>query len=207
MDEKNIPKNFLKERFWGKAFLYFECAYVALLLYYLLFNFALFMHLLVGQFIIILLYNIAGWISGIYLRAKGKLPVDERQKETLREKLSYRISKKSLYRFFEIVLVFFGVGVADFLFSQSYVYFTDNFKHYDVFHTVINYAYFGDFLIVFGIIAAILMGKRLVIIKMEIVGIVLTAILIATWPIHWVTLLLSILFFGASLFLCLNNQV
>lgn len=207
MDEQHQDEKFFRERRLGKIFLYFELAYVLVLFWAVQFDFKLFAHLLVGQFFVVLIYFITGWIYGIYLKKTGKAPIDEREKETLREKLSYRFTSKFWYRFLEIITIFLSLGVALRMFAEFYNDIFTNANAIDVKHTLIGYVAFACFFLLVFSTVDILMGWRRKIRNISITNILIAVFLIIVWPVHWLNFSLAIAASLLVLFLFYQNKI
>lgn len=88
MDENDL-KQWLKRRKVDKVLAYLELCYVILLLLSLLYDFSMFMHLLLVQGIVILLYLVVGWIFD-----RGDPIIRMRKRDTLWETItSIRLTK------------------------------------------------------------------------------------------------------------------
>lgn len=95
-------------RKFKRYFLYGELAYVIVLLFTLMFNFAVFMHLIVFQGIAIVVYLTIGWIFD-----RGDPIFKYKKRDTVWESItSVRITKLFLIRIFEAIVFATSVGVA-----------------------------------------------------------------------------------------------
>lgn len=207
MDEWYNTKKWFRERRWGRAFLYFELAYVVVLFLSAWFNFGLFAHLVVGQFIIITIYYLTGIIVGIYLKKAGKLPVDESEKESLRQKLAYRFNSRFFYHSLELLNLLLGIGVAVRAFSQAYVEFFSSNNSFDPIHAIVGYIGMAYFFFIMGMTISLLMSWRNGVRNCSFLTIITAVILLICLPAHWLNYLLGIVVAAVTLFLYYQNKL
>ncbi|AEG41109.1 hypothetical protein [Lactobacillus kefiranofaciens] len=107
MNKKELT-HWMHMRKYRKYILYAELVYVFILLITLLYNFSLFMHLIVFQGIAIFAYLVIGWIFD-----RGDPIFRYRKRDTFWESVtSIRITKMFVLRFFEMILFIASVGIA-----------------------------------------------------------------------------------------------
>lgn len=210
MDEYRHNKSFFRERKIGRICLYIELFYVTLLAYSLIFAFSLFAHLILGQFIIIVLYFASGWCYGLYLKATGKLPEGGPEKRSFKEKnmdFWSRFDRKFFYNSLELVTVLLGIYVFSWSFAYIYVEFFGSVKSLDPVQSLIGYLNFALIVVVFFNVAGLLMGRRYLVRKCAIAEIAVAVVLLWIYPLHWITLLLAILTAVSLLFLFAKNKI
>lgn len=207
MDEWHNTKKWFRERRWGRAFLYFELAYVFVLFLSAWFNFGLFAHLVVGQFIIITIYYLTGIIVGIYLKKTGQLPVDEREKESLRQKLAYRFNSRFFYHSLEVIDILLGVGVAEGAFSQDYVDFFSSNNSFNPLHAIIGYIGLAYFFLIMSMVVSLLMSWRNGVRNSSFLTIITAVILLICFPAHWLNYILGIVVAAITLFIYYQNKL
>ncbi|MDY2787434.1 MAG: hypothetical protein WA074_01035, partial [Lactobacillus amylovorus] len=96
---KQELNHWLHSRKWKRILLISEFVYVVILMLTLVFNFSVFMHLVVFQGIAIFIYLLVGWIFD-----KGDSAVSFKKRDTLWETItSIRLNRLFFIRFFEIV--------------------------------------------------------------------------------------------------------
>lgn len=207
MDDQHQTKKWFRERRFGKAFLYFELVYVIALFLSAWFNFGLFAHLIVGQFIIIALYYLTGAVVGIYLKKTGQLPVDEREKESLRERIAYRFNSRFFYHSLEFIDLILGVSVAIRACAQNYAEIFANINAIDLLHYLIGYIGFAYFLSILSTVISLLMNWRNGVRDGGILTIITALILFICWPAHWVNYILGIVTVVVALFIYYKNKL
>lgn len=207
MDEKHQDEKFFRERRWGRYFLYFELIYVLILFWAVQFKFALFAHLLVGQFFIIIAYYVSGWLYGIYLKKTEKAPIDEREKESLHDKLAYRFNTLFWYHFLEVFDICALIIVAARIFSEGYVDILMNPFAVDVFHSLTAYLAFAYFLLLIFTAAGLLMSWRRLVRNFGIAEVILAVVLLLVWPAHWLSFACGAFATLISIFLYYKNKI
>lgn len=207
MDEHHQSDKFFRERRWGKIFLYFELVYVLILFCTVQFDFKIFADLIVGQLILLVIYYVSGWAYGIYLKKTGKAPIDEREKESLRDKLAYRFTKKFWYHLLRLFTIFLGIGVSIRMFAEFYSDIFTNANAIDVKHTLIGYVAFACFFFLAISTVGLLAGWRRDIRNTSLFTIVIALFLIMVWPTHWLNFSLGILTASLILFLYHKNKI
>jgi hypothetical protein len=111
---KQELNHWLHSRKWKKILLISEFVYVVILMLTLVFNFSVFMHLIVFQGIAIFIYLLIGWIFD-----KGDSTVQFKKRDTLWETItSIRLNRLFFIRFFEIVTFWVNVA-ADIAFGHK----------------------------------------------------------------------------------------
>lgn len=207
MDERHQTKKWFRERRFGRIFLYFELAYVIVLFLSAWFNFGLFAHLVVGQFIIIAIYYLTGAIVGVYLKKTGQLPVDEREKETLREKLAYRFNSRFYYHSLEFLDLVLGIGVAIRSYAQNYAEIFANINAIDPRHSIIGYIGMVYFLCILSTVVSLLMSWRNGVRNGSFLTVIMAVILLICWPTHWFNYILGIVVAAIALFIYYKNKL
>ena len=105
---KQELNHWLHSRKWKKILLISEFVYVVILMLTLVFNFSVFMHLIVFQGIAIFIYLLIGWIFD-----KGDSTVQFKKRDTLWETItSIRINRLFFVRLFETAVFGVILGVA-----------------------------------------------------------------------------------------------
>lgn len=105
---KQELNHWLHSRKWKKILLISEFVYVVILMLTLVFNFSVFMHLIVFQGIAIFIYLLVGWIFD-----KGDSTVKFKKRDTLWETItSIRINRLFFIRLFEIVAFWVNIAAA-----------------------------------------------------------------------------------------------
>ncbi len=111
---KQELNHWLHSRKWKRILLISEFVYVVILMLTLVFNFSVFMHLVVFQGIAIFIYLLVGWIFD-----KGDSAVSFKKRDTLWETItSIRLNRLFFIRFFEIVTFWVNVA-ADIAFGRK----------------------------------------------------------------------------------------
>lgn len=111
---KQELNHWLHSRKWKRVLLISEFVYVVILMLTLVFNFSVFMHLVVFQGIAIFIYLLVGWIFD-----KGDSAVSFKKRDTLWETItSIRLNRLFFIRFFEIVTFWVNVA-ADIAFGRK----------------------------------------------------------------------------------------
>lgn len=175
----NELKQWLKRRKVSKVIAYLELFYVILLLLSLLYDFAMFMHLILFQGIIISLYLVVGWIFD-----RGDPIIRMRKRDTLWETItSIRLTKLFFLRLFEGFVFFIALGVAIRFSRQLWNILFEMPLKFSLSDAAMNIMLYGDFayvLIMVGLAIGILAANKKFIRLASIFAIFLTIILLWT---------------------------
>lgn len=174
---ENDLKQWLKRRKVDKVLAYLELFYVILLLPSLLYDFSMFMHLLLVQGIVISLYLVVGWIFD-----RGDPIIRMRKRDTLWETItSIRLTKLFFLRLFEGLIFFIALGIAIRFSRQLWnILFEMPFK-FKLSDTALNIMLYGDFayvLILVGLAIGILAANKRFIRVASVITIFLAVVLL-----------------------------
>lgn len=107
MNEKELA-HWLRMRKWRRMILIGEMIYVVILMLSLVYNFGIFMHMLIIQGIVIFAYFVVGWIFD-----KGDKTVKFNKRDTLWESItSIKFNRLFFIRVFETIAFILTIGVA-----------------------------------------------------------------------------------------------
>lgn len=192
--------------------LWVELFYVVLLLLTLLFNFSLFMHLVVGQFFLIGTYFVIGWIYYGYLKVNGLVPENPNKKRRSLGDIFARIfprysAKKTFYRILNLIVVILAVGLAIQVFGQVFYDLGLKNNNFNFWDSLALYCNIVCFIALVGIAIGLLMGYRRMVRNSSIAALILTIILAMCWPQFWVTYILILLVAFNSFWVYLHNQI
>lgn len=133
--------NWFHSRKWSRRILIGELIYVGILLLALVWNFSLFMHLIVFQGIAVLAYLVVGWIF-----AKKDTTVKFKKRDSLLETItSIRLNKLFFIRMFEMIDFWVILGAAIAFFRQLW---TDILQKPLSASSVENITLYGDFFVI-----------------------------------------------------------
>lgn len=184
---KNEFGKWMRQRRIGRYALYIELVYCLILLFTLIFDFAVFMHLIAFQAVAIVLYLLVGWIYDAYDKSRRQKLVEFHKRDTLLETItSIRLNKLFFLRLFEVVIFFASLAVMAVMIRPIFAYLFQNMDRHanEALITFNLYANFFYVLINFVIIINLLGGKKKVILISSILEIILSVILIFSEPAY-----------------------
>ncbi len=184
---KNEFGKWMRQRRIGRYALYIELVYCLILLFTLIFDFAVFMHLIAFQAVAIVLYLLVGWIYDAYDKSRRQKLVEFHKRDTLLETItSIRLNKLFFLRLFEVVIFFASLAVMAVMIRPIFAYLFQNMNRHAnealiTFNLYINFFYV---LTNFVIIINLLGGKKKIILISSILEIILSVILIFSEPAY-----------------------
>lgn len=200
----------MRERRLGRRALYIELIYAIILLLSLIYDFPLFMHLLLFQFIVIVLYFLVGWIYDAYASGHDKNIIKVKKRDTLWETIiSIRLNRKFFYRLFSVLLIFIAIGVMAVMIRPIFAYLLQA-PNPKVSETLTNFNLYSNVAyLIFQllILSGLLLGKKRVVRTSGVIAIILSLILIFTQPAYMTAEIVGLLVGLAGILLCLRNQI
>lgn len=209
MNKKEFGK-WMRERRLGRRALYIELVYAIILLLSLIYDFPLFMHLLLFQFIAIVLYFLIGWIYDAYAGSHDKNLVKIKKRDTLWETItSIRLNEKFFYRLFSVLVVFVGIGVMAMMIRPIFAYLLQapNPKVSESLTNFNLYCNLAYLILQLLILSGLLLGKKGMVRGSGIIVIVLSVILMFSQSAYLGAEIVGLLVGLAGIFLCRHNQI
>lgn len=212
MNDSNKAKWFLFKRKLAKIAVYLEAIYVVGLAIALIYNFAIFAHMLVWQFFIILAYFVTGWIVDLYLKLTGKAPVDERtKKSSFKDKISEMFPSysktKSFYRLLSTLTVIASFIILMLILATIFNDLYDPKNQWGIGDSLTLYLSSADIITLMMIVVGLLMGYRRATRNGGFVAMIVAVILMIIWPHFWLIYLFNLLSGASAFFLYLRNQI
>lgn len=209
MNKKEFSK-WMRGRRLGRRALYVELVYAVILLLTLIFNFPLFMHLLLFQFIFIVLFFLGGWIYDAYAGSHGQALVKVKKRDTLWETItSIRLNRKFFYRLFSVVVILVAIGVMAVMLRPIFAYLLQapNPKVSEALTNFNLYCNLAYLILQLLILSGLLLGKKKVVRINGVIVIILSLILIFTQPAYRAAEIVGLLVGLAGILLCLRDQI
>lgn len=204
-------KIIIRNRKWNRIALTFEAIYAIILFFTLLFNFGLFMHLIVIQFFVTLVYFVSGWIYAFYLKHSRKTVITYQSKESFADKFAiafpHKADKNTIYHFLAIIDLIASIGMMIQIVGIMYYDLTLKTNPFDIFDSMglyINLICFFGFL---GIAVGFLMNYRRMIRNASILVFILSIFLAIYWPSFLPTYIVGFIVGTVSLILYLKQKI
>lgn len=210
MDDPKHTEEFYRERRIGRVCLYIELVYVLILTIALVFRFDVFAHLIVGQFILISLYLIVGWLYSAYLRITGKQKLVKKNHYSIADwfaqKFPRPFNEKTMYRVTNIVMEIVSLALAVRFMYPLYGYMFENTDGGE--QASISFMFFGLMLLAAcGISIGLLMSYRHLVRNCSVILMVFPLFLLVLESQEWALCIFTIVIGAINFWLYYRNEI